>query len=65
MITWEGLLVYVESSRSSCPLLNFHSLFAINFANGGYAGSFWGLRVVWLGTLCTYSTMAELASMCV
>ncbi|EED14466.1 conserved hypothetical protein [Talaromyces stipitatus ATCC 10500] len=47
MITWEGELL----------------LFDDNFANGGYAGSVYGYIIVWIGTLCVFATMGELASM--
>ena len=42
---------------------NFFSLFAGGLANGGYAGTFWGFLLVWLGTLAAFTTMGELASM--
>ncbi|KAI1374517.1 amino acid transporter [Hypoxylon crocopeplum] len=47
MNTWEGELV----------------LFLQAFENGGSAGSIYGFIIVWIGTLCVFSTMGELASM--
>ncbi|KAF2644023.1 choline transport protein [Massarina eburnea CBS 473.64] len=47
MITWEGVFL----------------LFAVSFTNGGYAGSVYEFILVWCGTLSSFSTMGELASM--
>ncbi|KAI1396457.1 amino acid transporter [Hypoxylon fuscum] len=47
MNTWEGELV----------------LFLQSFENGGSAGSIYEFIIVWIGTLCIFSTMGELASM--
>ncbi|KAI1313257.1 amino acid transporter [Xylaria venustula] len=47
MNTWEGEL----------------QLFLQSFENGGSAGSIYGYIVVWIGTLCVFATMGELASM--
>ncbi|PVH99940.1 choline transport protein [Periconia macrospinosa] len=47
MITWEGVLL----------------LFSISFTNGGFAGSVYEFILVWLGTLASFATMGELASM--
>ncbi|KAJ4354615.1 uncharacterized protein N0V89_006352 [Didymosphaeria variabile] len=47
MITWEGVLL----------------LFSISFTNGGFAGSVYEYIMVWLGTMATFATMGELASM--
>ena len=32
-------------------------------SSGGPAGVIWGFLVVWIGTLSTFATIAELASM--
>ncbi|KAI1416836.1 amino acid transporter [Hypoxylon sp. FL1857] len=47
MNTWEGELM----------------LFLQSFENGGFAGSIYGYIIVWIGTLCVFATMGELASM--
>ncbi|KAI2602617.1 amino acid transporter [Hypoxylon sp. NC1633] len=47
MNTWEGELV----------------LFLQAFENGGSAGSIYGFIIVWIGTLCVFASMGELASM--
>ncbi|KAI1084204.1 amino acid transporter [Whalleya microplaca] len=47
MNTWEGELV----------------LFLQSFENGGYAGAIYGYIIVWIGTLCVFASMGELASM--
>ncbi|KAI8962018.1 amino acid transporter [Daldinia sp. FL1419] len=47
MNTWEGELV----------------LFLQAYENGGSAGSIYGFIIVWIGTLCVFATMGELASM--
>jgi len=47
MVTWETLLFVLT----------------INYGNGGAAGSIYGYIIVWIGNLCAYATMAELASM--
>ncbi|ORY15045.1 choline transport protein [Clohesyomyces aquaticus] len=47
MITWEGVLV----------------MFSVSFKNGGSAGSIYEFIIVWLGTLTSFLTMGELASM--
>ncbi|KAI0895209.1 amino acid transporter [Annulohypoxylon nitens] len=47
MNTWEGELL----------------LFTQSFSNGGSAGSIYGYIIVWLGTLCVFASMGELASM--
>ncbi|GAW20532.1 hypothetical protein ANO14919_100400 [Xylariales sp. No.14919] len=47
MNTWEGEL----------------QLFLQSFQNGGSAGSIYGYIIVWIGTLCVFATMGELASM--
>ncbi|KAI0179386.1 amino acid transporter [Hypoxylon sp. FL1284] len=47
MNTWEGELV----------------LFLQAFENGGSAGDIYGFIIVWIGTLCIFATMGELASM--
>ncbi|RWA07855.1 hypothetical protein EKO27_g7246 [Xylaria grammica] len=46
MNTWEGEL----------------QLFLQSFQNGGSAGSIYGYIIVWIGTLCVFATMGELAS---
>ncbi|KAI3390864.1 hypothetical protein diail_8474 [Diaporthe ilicicola] len=47
LVTWEGVLV----------------LFATGFLNGGTAGLVWQFILVWGGTLSTFVTIGELASM--
>ncbi|KAL8770840.1 MAG: hypothetical protein Q9209_003491 [Squamulea sp. 1 TL-2023] len=47
MVTWEGMLV----------------LFLAGFQNGGPAGLIYGFIFVWVGTLCVFITLGELASM--
>ncbi|KAF2178040.1 amino acid transporter [Zopfia rhizophila CBS 207.26] len=47
LITWEGILMTSVQG----------------LMNGGPAGVIWGYLVVWLGTLSTFATIAELASM--
>ncbi|KAI0116467.1 amino acid transporter [Nemania sp. FL0031] len=47
MNTWEGELL----------------LFYQSYENGGSAGSIYGFLIVWVGTLCAFITMGELASM--
>lgn len=47
LVTWEGVLV----------------LFATGFINGGTAGLVWQFILVWGGTLSTFVTIGELASM--
>lgn len=47
MGTWEGIVL----------------LFGTAFNNGGYLGSFIGIWLVFLGTLCSTATMAEMVSM--
>ncbi|KAL8832483.1 MAG: hypothetical protein Q9170_004854 [Blastenia crenularia] len=47
MVTWEGILV----------------LFLAGLQNGGPAGLIYGFIIVWIGTLCVFTTLAELASM--
>lgn len=37
--------------------------FSSAFNNGGYLGSFIGIWIVFLGTLCSTATMAEMVSM--
>jgi hypothetical protein len=54
----------VSSSRCrSERLLNIQRLFSISFTNGGFAGTVYEFIFVWLGTLASFSTMGELASM--
>ncbi|ORY18373.1 putative GABA permease [Clohesyomyces aquaticus] len=45
--TWEGILM----------------LFALGFQNGGPSGLLYGYIVTWIGTLCIFITLSELASM--
>ncbi|KAI4267972.1 MAG: hypothetical protein L6R38_008013 [Xanthoria sp. 2 TBL-2021] len=47
MVTWEGMLV----------------LFLAGYQNGGPAGLIYGFLFVWVGTLCVFTTLGELASM--
>ncbi|KAI4109309.1 MAG: hypothetical protein LQ339_001809 [Xanthoria mediterranea] len=47
MVTWEGMLV----------------LFLAGYQNGGPAGLIYGFLFVWVGTLCVFATLGELASM--
>ncbi|KAL8896390.1 MAG: hypothetical protein Q9192_003116 [Flavoplaca navasiana] len=47
MVTWEGMLV----------------LFLAGYSNGGPAGLIYGFLFVWIGTLCVFTTLGELASM--
>ena len=46
LVTWEGSLV----------------LFTTGLTNGGSAGLVYGYIFVWIGTLCVFTTMAEMAS---
>jgi hypothetical protein len=65
MITWEGELLYefpVFGRRAMTDLMR-NRLFINNFSNGGYAGSVYGFIIVWIGTICVFATMGELASM--
>lgn len=45
--TWEGILM----------------LFALGFQNGGPSGLLYGYIITWIGTLCIFVTLSELASM--
>ncbi|KAH9890136.1 amino acid transporter [Xylariomycetidae sp. FL2044] len=51
----------------SCTVMNTWEgevlLFLQSFNNGGSAGSIYGFIIVWVGTLCVFATMGELASM--
>ena len=38
-------------------------LFLEAYENGGSAGAIYGFIIVWIGTLCVFATMGELASM--
>ncbi|TAQ86145.1 hypothetical protein B7494_g5542 [Chlorociboria aeruginascens] len=37
--------------------------FGGNFTNGGFAGAVYGFLICWIGTVCVFTSMAELASM--
>lgn len=66
LVTWEGVLVYVtlrERLEYSHNAYQFYSLFATGFINGGTAGLVWQFILVWGGTLSTFVTIGELASM--
>ena len=39
------------------------SQFGGNFKDGGYAGALYGYLFCWIGTICVFIPMAELASM--
>ncbi len=47
MVTWEGMC----------------AVFLQGFSNGGPAGLIYGFLAVWLGTMCLFATLGELASM--
>ncbi|MCJ1325156.1 hypothetical protein MMC10_001818 [Thelotrema lepadinum] len=47
MVTWEYVLI----------------VFTSGLENGGSAGLIWGYLIIWLGIICVFITMAELASM--
>lgn len=65
LVTWEGVLVYVNRTRNKTLHFADHtgSLFATGFINGGTAGLVWQFILVWGGTLSTFVTIGELASM--
>lgn len=47
MVTWEGMC----------------AVFTQGFSNGGTAGLIYGFILVWIGTICLFTTLGELASM--
>jgi amino acid transporter len=67
LVTWEGVLVYVKSKQGPffpARIADYSgSLFATGFINGGTAGLVWQFLLVWGGTLSTFVTIGELASM--
>ncbi|KAI0475372.1 amino acid transporter [Xylariaceae sp. FL0804] len=52
-----------NNEEPSSAELGIEELFLQAYENGGSAGTIYGLLIVWVGTLCAFITMGELASM--
>ncbi len=50
------------STESRHVLTGNHSVFSLGLGNGGPAGLVYGFIICWIGTVCLFCSLAEMAS---